>query len=144
MVYNRCVGIRYCANNCPYQVRRYNFFDYTSEKTEPADLVYNPEVTVRPRGVMEKCTFCVQRINSAKIEQKKRGNSRIADGTIVTACEQACPTGAITFGDLADPASRVAQVVSEDRSYRLLDELNLGPHVHYLGKIRNPNPDLLT
>jgi len=144
MVYNRCVGSRYCANNCPFKVRRFNYFEYWGTVSEPRRMQLNPDVSVRSRGVMEKCTFCVQRINSAKIEQKKRGNSRIADGTIVTACEQACPTGAITFGDLADPASRVAQVVSEDRSYRLLDELNLGPHVHYLGKIRNPNPDLLT
>ncbi len=144
MVYNRCVGSRYCANNCPFKVRRFNYFEYWSHVPEPRRMQLNPDVSVRSRGVMEKCTFCVQRINSAKIEQKKRGASRIADGTIVTACEQACPTSAITFGDLAEPTSRVAQTVSESRSYRLLDELNLEPHVHYLGKIRNPNPDLST
>ena len=144
MVYNRCVGSRYCANNCPFKVRRFNYFEYWGTVSEPRRMQLNPDVSVRSRGVMEKCTFCVQRINSAKIDQKKRNSPRIADGTIVTACEQACPTAAITFGDLSDPASRVAQVVSQQRSYRLLDELSLEPHVYYLSKIRNPNPDLAT
>jgi Fe-S-cluster-containing dehydrogenase component len=144
MVYNRCVGSRYCANNCPFKVRRFNFFEYWGNVSAPRQMQLNPDVTVRSRGVMEKCTFCVQRINSAKIDQKKCNSSRIADGTIVTACEQACPTAAITFGDLSDPASRVTEIVSQQRSYRLLDELNLEPHVYYLSKIRNPNPDLAT
>ncbi len=144
MVYNRCVGSRYCANNCPFKVRRFNYFEYWGTVSAPRQMQLNPDVTVRSRGVMEKCTFCVQRINSAKIDQKKRNSARIADGTIVTACEQACPTGAITFGDLSDPTSHVAQVVSAHRSYRLLDELSLEPHVYYLSKIRNPNPELAT
>jgi len=137
MVYNRCVGTRYCSNNCPFKVRRFNFFDYTSMKKEPESLIYNPEVTVRPRGVMEKCTFCVQRIQDAK--QKARiENKRIADGEIHPACAAACPAGALIFGDLNDAQSRVALLSRMDRKYRLLEELGIKPSVTYLADISNP------
>jgi Fe-S-cluster-containing dehydrogenase component/anaerobic selenocysteine-containing dehydrogenase len=137
MAYNRCVGTRYCSNNCPFKVRRFNFFDYTSMKKEPERLVYNPEVTVRPRGVMEKCTFCVQRIQNAK--QAAKAESRpIADGEIQPACAVACPAGAIVFGDMNDPGSRVSKVTKMNRKYRLLEELGIGPSVAYLADISNP------
>ncbi len=137
MVYNRCVGTRYCANNCPYKVRRYNFFDYTSEKTEPADLVYNPEVTVRPRGVMEKCTFCVQRIEDGKIRAEAEHRS-LKDGEIVPACSAACPSNAIVFGDLKDPQSRVAKLAVSKRGYKVLEEVGTRPAVTYLADLKNP------
>lgn len=141
MVYNRCVGTRYCANNCPYKVRRYNFFDYTSEKTEPAKLVYNPEVTVRPRGVMEKCTFCVQRIEDARVRSKAE-QRKLRDGDVVTACAAACPSGAIVFGDLKDPDSQVARLTGATRGYQVLEELGTRPAVTYLAHLRNPGtPD---
>lgn len=137
MVYNRCVGTRYCSNNCPFKVRRFNFFDYTSMKKEPESLVYNPDVTVRPRGVMEKCTFCIQRIQNAK--QKARAESRqIVDGEIQPACAVACPAGAIVFGDLNDANSRVARLSKMNRRYRLLEELGIKPSVTYLADISNP------
>lgn len=137
MIYNRCVGTRYCANNCPYKVRRYNFFDYTSEKTEPEKLVYNPEVTVRPRGVMEKCTFCVQRIEDARMRAKTE-HRKVQDGDVVTACAAACPSGAIVFGDLKDTESRVAKLSGVKRGYRVLEELGTRPAVTYLAHLRNP------
>jgi len=137
MVYNRCVGTRYCSNNCPFKVRRFNFFDYTSTKKEPEILVYNPEVTVRPRGVMEKCTFCVQRIQDAK-QSAKAASRPMADGEIEPACAAACPADAITFGDLNDPASRVSRLSKLDRKYRLLEELGIKPSVTYLADISNP------
>lgn len=137
MAYNRCVGTRYCSNNCPFKVRRFNFFDYTSTKKEPETLVFNPEVTVRPRGVMEKCTFCVQRIQNAK-QEAKAGSRQIADGEIRPACAAACPAGAIVFGDLNDPNSRVARLSKMDRKYRLLEELGIRPSVAYLADISNP------
>jgi Fe-S-cluster-containing dehydrogenase component len=137
MVYNRCVGTRYCSNNCPFKVRRFNFFDYTSTKKEPETLHFNPEVTVRPRGVMEKCTFCVQRIQNAKQRAKVEGRS-IRDGEIQPACAAACPAGAIVFGDLNDAASRVAVLSKNNRNYRMLEELGIKPSVTYLADIANP------
>ncbi len=137
MIYNRCVGTRYCSNNCPFKVRRFNFFDYTSMKKQPENLVFNPEVTVRPRGVMEKCTFCVQRIQDAK--QKARIDGRkIRDGEVQPACAAACPAGAMVFGDLNDAQSRVATLSKANRGYRLLEELGIKPSVTYLANISNP------
>ena len=133
-VYNRCVGTRYCANNCPYKTRRFNWFDYPRED-RLANLVLNPDVTVRTRGVMEKCTFCVQRIQEAKIEAKRTGTP-ILDGDIRTACQQSCPAGAIVFGDLNDRNSRIARLAHDGRQYRVLEELNVGPSVHYLKIVR--------
>jgi Fe-S-cluster-containing dehydrogenase component len=137
MAYNRCVGTRYCSNNCPFKVRRFNFFDYTSMKKEPESLVYNPEVTVRPRGVMEKCTFCIQRIQNAK-QNAKTESRQIRDGEIQPACAAACPADAIVFGDLNDPQSRAAIASKSNRSYRLLEELGIRPSVTYLADISNP------
>jgi molybdopterin-containing oxidoreductase family iron-sulfur binding subunit len=134
-VYNRCVGTRYCANNCPYKVRRFNWFDYPHED-RLANLVLNPDVTVRSRGVMEKCSFCVQRISDARAEAARTGGS-IADGEIQTACQQACPANAIVFGDMNDPKSRVSQVLDGPRRYRVLEELNVRPSVSYLKIVRN-------
>ncbi len=136
-IYNRCVGTRYCANNCPYKARRFNWFDYPHED-RLANLVLNPDVTVRSRGVMEKCTFCVQRIQEAKIEAGNRGAS-VADGAIQTACQQSCPTQAIVFGDIHDPASRVSQLSRHGRAYRVLEEINVRPSVNYLRLVRNRN-----
>ena len=145
MVYNRCIGTRYCANNCPYKVRRFNFLDYNQEledaNRELVQLVVNPEVTVRSRGVMEKCTYCVQRIQSSKINAKNDTRS-IADGEIKTACQQACPTQAIEFGDLNDSESRVALSHADSRAYGMLSELNVKPRTKYLARIRNPHPML--
>jgi molybdopterin-containing oxidoreductase family iron-sulfur binding subunit len=148
MTYNRCVGTRYCLNNCPYRVRRFNFlrWDWYKQIDDPRNqirkLLFNPEVTVRSRGVMEKCTFCVQRIQATKIVAKNERRP-IADGEITTACAQACPTGAITFGDLQDEQSRVAQQQKLPRAYALLAELNTRPRNAFLGRIRNPHPDLV-
>jgi molybdopterin-containing oxidoreductase family iron-sulfur binding subunit len=134
-VYNRCVGTRYCANNCPYKVRRFNWFDYAHDDLME-NLVLNPDVTVRSRGVMEKCTFCVQRIQAAKIEARRLGLP-VSDGDIQTACQQSCPTRAIVFGDLRDQRSRAAQLASSARAYRVLEELNVQPAVSYLTLVRN-------
>jgi molybdopterin-containing oxidoreductase family iron-sulfur binding subunit len=137
MVYNRCVGTRYCSNNCPYKVRRFNFFNYRKDVSTIEAMQYNPEVTVRSRGVMEKCTFCTQRISAARI-QAKLEDRRIRDGEVVTACQQACPTQAIAFGDLNDPESRVRKLHDSERSYAMLDYLNIKPRTRYLVKLRNP------
>jgi molybdopterin-containing oxidoreductase family iron-sulfur binding subunit len=134
-IYNRCVGTRYCANNCPYKVRRFNWFDYPRQ--DPfANLVLNPDVTVRSRGIMEKCTFCVQRIQDGKAEAKRKGEP-LADGEIQTACQQSCPTQAIVFGDVNDPKSRVSQLAKSGRHYRVLEEINVRPSVGYLRLVRN-------
>ncbi|HTA58149.1 MAG TPA: 4Fe-4S dicluster domain-containing protein, partial [Candidatus Baltobacteraceae bacterium] len=141
MVYNRCVGTRYCSNNCPYKVRRFNFLRFQDWETPQLKLLRNPEVTVRSRGVMEKCTYCVQRINNARIDAEKQSRP-IRDGEIVTACESACPTEAIAFGNINDPKSKVAILKAQQRNYTLLGELNSRPRTTYLAAVRNPNTEL--
>jgi molybdopterin-containing oxidoreductase family iron-sulfur binding subunit len=141
MVYNRCVGTRYCSNNCPYKVRRFNFLQYADFTTETLKLHRNPDVTVRSRGVMEKCTYCVQRINAGRIEAQKE-NRTIRDGEVVTACQAACPTGAIVFGNINDRTSGVARMKATRLNYGLLSELNTRPRTTYLARLRNPHPDL--
>lgn len=137
MVYNRCVGTRYCSNNCPYKVRRFNWFSYTKKIDKPLHLALNPDVTVRMRGVMEKCTFCVHRIKAKRIEVKNEGKE-LKDGDIKTACQETCPTGAIVFGDLNDASSEVAQIFAKnERAYALLEEWHAAPSVRYMTKIRN-------
>jgi Fe-S-cluster-containing dehydrogenase component/anaerobic selenocysteine-containing dehydrogenase len=137
MTYNRCVGTRYCSNNCPYKVRRFNFFEYTAFTKDPTRLVFNPEVTVRPRGVMEKCSFCTQRIQNARQKANVEGRP-VRDGEVIPACAAACPAQAIAFGDLNDPQSRVSRLSKMDRGYRLLAELGAKPAVTYLADISNP------
>ncbi|MBS1815159.1 MAG: TAT-variant-translocated molybdopterin oxidoreductase [Acidobacteria bacterium] len=141
MVYNRCVGTRYCSNNCPYKVRRFNFLLYSDYETESLKLMRNPDVSVRSRGVMEKCTYCVQRIQEAKITADKEGRA-IRDGEIVTACQQACPTEAIIFGNLNDPNARVTKRKQDERSYAVLGDLNYRPRTSYVAGVINPNNEL--
>lgn len=135
-VYNRCVGTRYCQNNCPYKVRRFNFFDHWKTYEGTMNLVWNPDVTVRTRGIMEKCTFCVQRIRDAK-DQAKDNQTKVRDGDLKTACQQTCPTEAIIFGDINDPQSRVSKLRQDQRAFRVLDVLNTKPMVSYMTKVRN-------
>jgi molybdopterin-containing oxidoreductase family iron-sulfur binding subunit len=141
MVYNRCVGTRYCSNNCPYKVRRFNFMLWQDWTTPQLKMGRNPEVTVRSRGVMEKCTYCVQRITQARIDSE-RENRKVRETELLTACQQACPADAIVFGDINNPEQRVSKLKSTARNYGLLAELNTRPRTTYLAAINNPNPEL--
>jgi molybdopterin-containing oxidoreductase family iron-sulfur binding subunit len=141
MTYNRCIGTRFCSNNCPYKVRRFNFLQYSDWQTPELKALRNPNVSVRERGVMEKCTYCVQRITMARIEAEA-ANRPINDGEIVTACQAVCPAEAIVFGNLNDPKSKVTTLKKQPRDYGLLTQLNTRPRTTYLAAVRNPNPDL--
>jgi MoCo/4Fe-4S cofactor protein with predicted Tat translocation signal len=141
MVYNRCIGTRYCSNNCPYKIRHFNYLHWTAERSQVERMIYNPDVTVRARGVMEKCTYCVQRIERSRIVSRLE-NRTIRDSELVTACQQACPSEAIVFGSLNDPNSRVSQLHADQRRFDVLHELNTRPRTAYLTKIKNPNPEL--
>jgi molybdopterin-containing oxidoreductase family iron-sulfur binding subunit len=141
MVYNRCVGTRYCSNNCPYKVRRFNFYLYQDWETPSLKLLRNPDVSVRSRGVMEKCSYCVQRIREAEIRSQVE-DRYVRDGEIQTACMQACPTQAIVFGDKNNPANRVAMLKADKLNYAMYADLNTRPRTTYLATLQNPNPEL--
>ena len=145
MAYNRCIGTRYCSNNCPYKVRRFNYLEYVGDAPATKRMAFNPDVTVRTRGVMEKCTYCVQRINGGRIEAKLSG-TKVGDGEndvrVQTACQQSCPTQAISFGNIIETDSEVARLRQDDLNYGVLSEMNTKPRTTYLGRIRNPNPSL--
>ena len=141
MVYNRCIGTRYCSNNCPYKVRRFNFLEYNGDVSGARMMGMNPEVTVRSRGIMEKCTYCVQRIERKRIDTRNAGTT-IKDGELQTACQQGCPTRAIVFGSLNDANSKVSQLHADPRRYDLLHEIGTRPRTVYLARVRNPNPEL--
>jgi molybdopterin-containing oxidoreductase family iron-sulfur binding subunit len=143
MVYNRCVGTRFCSNNCPYKVRRFNWYDYNAHLSETELMVKNPNVTVRERGVMEKCTFCVQRIREAEISAGRAGHE-LRGSDVRTACQQACPTNAIVFGSLTEGDSEMMRRRAEPRAYSVLHELGTEPRVRYLARVRNTNPELPT
>jgi molybdopterin-containing oxidoreductase family iron-sulfur binding subunit len=138
MTYNRCIGTRYCSNNCPYKVRRFNFLQWQDQVTGSLMLQRNPDVSVRTRGVMEKCNYCIQRINEARIDCEKEGRA-IRDGEIQTACQQACPTRAIIFGNKNDETSQVSKLRSQPLNFYLLEELNTRPRTSYLPRVSNPN-----
>jgi molybdopterin-containing oxidoreductase family iron-sulfur binding subunit len=143
MVYNRCVGTRYCSNNCPYKVRRFNFLLFSDFETESLKLMRNPDVSVRSRGVMEKCSYCVQRIQEAKIRSDKENRS-INDGEIVTACQQACPAKAITFGNINDKNSKVSKLRAQQRNYQVIADINTRPRTTYVAGVLNLNQELET
>ena len=143
MTYNRCVGTKYCSNNCPYKVRRFNYLYYTEEERNVPvlHLMANPDVTIRGRGVMEKCTYCVQRINLGRIEAEKE-NRQIVDGEVKTACQEVCPTQAIIFGNINDPNAEVTRLKQQPLNYGLLAEIGTQPRTTYLARLENPNPEL--
>jgi molybdopterin-containing oxidoreductase family iron-sulfur binding subunit len=142
MAYNRCIGTRYCMNNCPYKVRRFNYLAYMADPTELQRMQFNPNVSVRMRGVMEKCNYCIQRIQAARIAAHNDDNRRLRDGDVQVACAQACPSEAIVFGDLNDAESRVARAAAMDRHYSLLGNVGTQPRTRYLGRVRNVNSEM--